>query len=153
MRVRNCSEKVSPFVLKTKYVCGVTGLRFCCSDFREFDYFTNPFCYLSVDIVFLVLLRANHCAKMCVAFGVTFIAVDWNNSLADSSLLGFTIIQHFLVFGKYPKSGPIAVRVSHQFFISQSGTSKGRSRTNTERIGWSAAVTGIRTSPKRKVDP
>ena len=45
-------------------------MRFCCSDFREFDYFTDPFCYLSVDIVFLVLLRANHCAKMFVANNV-----------------------------------------------------------------------------------
>ena len=69
MRVRNCSEKVSLFVLKTKYVCSIIGLRFCCGDFGQFEYFTDPFCYLSVDIVFLVFLRANHCAKMFVEFG------------------------------------------------------------------------------------
>ena len=38
-------------------------------------------------------------------------------------------------------------------FTSSSGTSNGRSRTKTKRILWSAAVTGIGTSPKRKVDP
>ena len=38
-------------------------------------------------------------------------------------------------------------------FTSSSGTSNGRSRTKTKRILWSAEVTGIGTSPKRKVDP
>ena len=42
---------------------------------------------------------------------------------------------------------------SNTDLTSRSGTSTGRSRTNTERSGWSAAVTGIGTSPKRNIDP
>ena len=38
-------------------------------------------------------------------------------------------------------------------FTSSSGTLNGRSRTETKWILWSAVVTRIGTSPKRKVDP
>ena len=96
-------------MLKTKYVCRITGLRFYCSDF---------------DTAFLVFLRANqHCAKMFVAFSCNVYRCRLEQFLgwAESSLSGFTIIQHFLAFGKYSKSGPIAVRVSHRFFISHRG--------------------------------
>ena len=49
---------------------------------------------------------------------VTLMDVSLNASPTLSSLAGFAMIQHFLSFGKYPKSGPRVLRASHHVLIS-----------------------------------
>ena len=49
---------------------------------------------------------------------VTLRDVSLNASPTLSSLAGFAMIQHFLSFGKYPKSGPRVLRASHHVLIS-----------------------------------
>ena len=60
-------------------------------------------------------ITASRCFCPCT---VTLLAVSLDTCLTLSSLSFFEIIQHFLALGKYPKSGPRVLRVSHHFLIS-----------------------------------
>ena len=75
------------------------------------NYFTDLIRHL-IYVILLILPLAYHRAWMYIPFTAMTMSVSLNTSSALSFLSGFAIIQHFLLFGKQPKSGPRVLNMS-----------------------------------------
>ena len=92
-----CCQKVCPPMFYARDGNGIACLWLCLSELRQLPYFTDPIRHLLTDEFYTVVLMS----------------FSLNNSFTLSVLFGFSIIHHFLLFGKKPKSGPRALRVPY----------------------------------------
>ena len=107
-------QKVCPPMFYARDGNGIACLWLCLSELRQLPYFTDPIRQLLTDEILLLLSQAYGRASLCLPFyTVVLMSFSLNTSFTLSVLFGFSIIHHFFLFGKKPKSGPRVLRMPY----------------------------------------